>query len=221
MKILQKVLWIWLFVLAFSLFNCTRKEFDCDCPDVTYKFLQIEKNIITHNIVHSKSNISSKKNTSDSVLVKSKYFGFNLNYSTKEIKGASKIQSQTTNFSLIPSVYACDCVENLFFLKNVYPISLKVYTKYSINDSITKNSLVNKYLTIEGNYNLGMKENNQKVDIELLLSKNNVSFNSEFEIDFLLNYDLIQNDSLQFRIETELNTGEILTTETLLVRFEN
>lgn len=222
MRILKKVLWIWVFVLAFSLFNCVYD--DCNCPkyDRELAFFAFTNEASSYNLVRRASNPYSRESNDTTIFFQFDYWGFGLNYDI-QTTAQNNNRNKPIDFSIIPSAYACECDGRIinYQMKNVYPISFKVYNIYPVNDSTRETRLINDLFVIKGDGNLKMKNDNIHIDTNLLLSEQQILHEDRFEVQFLLNYNLIDSDSLKFRIETELNTGEILTTETPLVRFQN
>jgi hypothetical protein len=213
----KKICWLLLGIVFFTSTGSQGCR-ECECPDYSrIDFAEIIGVGETNTLVAN--SLGQVLYPSDTLIEKSDYRGFNIEYA------ASLLDSVWLNPNAVvldPS--HCDCALERIQIAKTYPISVKVFTKYKMNDLLPSNSNVTDYFIINLYPSIPFQVINKHIEIDtlsLLSSQNATSIYSPlFEIRFGLETMHITTDSSQFIIETTLNTGQLLISETPLVRFK-
>lgn len=191
---------------------------ECECPDYSrIDFAQITGVSKTNTIIANPLNWVV--HPSDTLIEKSDYRGFNIEYA------ANLLDSVWENpNAVVLDASHCDCALERIQVAKTYPISVKIFTKYKINDLLSSSSNVTDYLTINLYPSIPFQIINKNIAIDtlaLVSSQNATSMDYPlFQMQFALETMHITTDSAQFIIETTLNTGEVLTAQTPLVKFK-
>lgn len=208
MKFLKKVAFIFLLLLAFSFYNCSSILDDCNCKKATDTPVEIV------DIIDAQHRGKSFYGIENNSIPKNEYYGFDVNFTARQVAYQPTINKNKNQFSLFSSAYACTCESSTVYLKNIYPSKVKIKTLFALNDTIPAGNLINRHIRSNFSY--------LDVDRILVDSLSITTVRSErssiFDLSFNFpNLNVIQNDSIQFEIEIELNNGKIVNTKTPLL----
>lgn len=203
MSILKKVLFLFLIGTILSLYSCSFFYGTCeDDPDIYNELISISKiqHIRTEGDVLTTSSISRRS-----------YGGFRIEFDTR------RTSYQKTRFSIFSSAYALDCSEADILLKNKYPVSIKIITINDLDENTRAGSIVNSrfilpFSTTNTEQTRFNKDNVRRKEFSIYTHE------PVFYLDFRIRPSLTPfPEDIQFRIEMELNTGEIWIEETSII----
>ncbi|WP_375560462.1 hypothetical protein ACE193_22665 [Bernardetia sp. OM2101] len=144
------------------------------------------------------------------------YKGFVIKFETHRLAYQNSFDKP---FSIFSSAYALSCSESTVYLKEVYPKSIKIYTVYDLYRNVDVGSLVNRYFSLP--FPTQNDNETEFVLSEVVRERFDDDIDFPFELEFYL-YPSPQRSYgvAKFRIELELNNGEIFDIETPNVLFK-
>lgn len=201
-------------IIGLPLQMCTNNDDDCNCSPVA-PFFDIT-GVVSSHLKKESGNNAEVLDDGDSVLYEN-YIGLNTGYEADFI--SSNYFFNTSDFSLIPSAYACSCIQpGHSGSKNEMLVNLTVITLNDFDETHLANTTINDIVQIEEFLNFGFDVSEDAPYIPQYLENQTSNISSQV---FRLKVDRKPslNQNFKVKVIVELSTGEIYETisETIIL----
>lgn len=192
-------------VLSLGLYSCSLTYGTCgEVKDISTALVDISK-ITNITIFESPFN-------EEFPIGRSQYGGFYTEWETQTLA----YEQWQKPFSLFSSAYALSCDEPDIYLKEVYPVKVRIITINDLDENTKAGSLANQYFILPFNT---IDAERTQFDIKDVQKSRFDIYSPTFYLKFRIHTSLTPYEAdIQFRIEITLNNGEVITRETSVVK---